>query len=51
LGGDGHNHTDRPPKFQKIDFPRFEGKTNPLLFVNKCELYFHQQRNMEEEKV
>jgi hypothetical protein len=48
---DGQHHHDRPPKFQKIDFPCFDGKTNPLLFVNRCESYFHQQRIMEEEKV
>jgi hypothetical protein len=31
---------DRPPKFQKWDFLRFDGKTDPLLFINKCESYF-----------
>jgi hypothetical protein len=50
-GGNGPHHTDRPPKFQKIDFPRFDGKSDPMLFVNRCESYFHQQRIMEEEKV
>jgi hypothetical protein len=27
---------DRPPRFQKLDFPRFDGKTDPMLFLNKC---------------
>jgi hypothetical protein len=48
---DGQHHYDWPPKFQKIDFPRFDDKTDPLIFVNRCESYFHQQRVMEEEKV
>jgi len=43
--------TDRPPKFQKWDFPRFDGKTDPLLFINKCESYFRQQRTLAEEQV
>ena len=37
--------TDRLPKFQKWDFPRFDGKTDPLLFINKCESYFRQHRS------
>jgi hypothetical protein len=42
---------DRPPRFQKLDFPRFDGKTDPMLFQNKCESYFRQQRTMPEERV
>jgi hypothetical protein len=42
-GHDGQHHIDRPPRFQKIDFPRFDGKSDPMLFVNRCESYFHQQ--------
>jgi hypothetical protein len=41
----------RPPRFQKMDFPRYNGKSDPLIFINRCESYFHQQRIMEEEKV
>ena len=47
----GEHHNDRPPRFQKMDFPRYDGKSDPLIFLNKCESYFHQQRIMEEEKV
>jgi hypothetical protein len=36
----GEHHNDRPPRFQKMDFPRYDGKS-----------YFHQQCIMEEEKV
>jgi hypothetical protein len=50
-GNDGQHHNDRPPRFQKMDFPRYDGKSDPLIFVNRCESYFHQQRIMEEEKV
>ena len=48
---DGQHHTDRPPRFQKLDFPRYDGKTDPLLFIIRCESYFRQQRTMPEEKV
>ena len=48
---DGSHHNDRPPRFQKMDFPRFNGKSDPLIFINRCESYFHQQRTMPEEKV
>ena len=48
---EGVPSVDRPPKFQKMDFPRYDGKSDPLIFLNRCESYFHQQRIMEEEKV
>jgi hypothetical protein len=53
---DGPHHTDRPSRFQKMDFPRFEGKSDPLLpdpliFINRCESYFCQQCTMPEEMV
>ena len=46
----GEHHNDRPPRFQKMDFPKFDGKSDPLAFINRCES-FHQQRITEEEKV
>ncbi|XP_066351695.1 uncharacterized protein [Miscanthus floridulus] len=48
---EGPRDLDRPPKFQKLDFPRYDGKTDPMLFINKCESYFRQQRTMAEERV
>jgi hypothetical protein len=48
---EGHRDLDRLPKFQKLDFPRYDGKTDPMLFINKCESYFRQQRTMAEERV
>ncbi|XP_015630184.1 uncharacterized protein [Oryza sativa Japonica Group] len=47
----GEPRTVRPPRFQKMDFPRYDGKSDPLTFLNWCESYFHQQRIMDEEKV
>jgi hypothetical protein len=49
--GTGEHHNDRPLQFQKMDFPRYDGKSDPLSFINRSESYFHQQRIMEEEKV
>jgi hypothetical protein len=34
-----------------MDFPRYDGKSDPLVFINRCESYFRQQRIMPEEKV
>jgi hypothetical protein len=53
VGGclEGPRDLDRPPRFQKLDFPRYDGKTDPMLFINKCESYFRQQRTMTEERV
>jgi hypothetical protein len=48
---EGPRDLDRPSKFQKLDFPRYDGKTDPMLFINKCESYFRQQRTMAEERV
>jgi hypothetical protein len=48
---DGQHHNDRPPRFQKKDFPRYDGKSDPLIFTSRCKSYFHQQRIMKEEKV
>ena len=47
----GEHHNDRPPRFQKMDFPKFDGKSDPLAFINRCESFFHQQRIAEEEQV
>ncbi|RLN12498.1 hypothetical protein C2845_PM09G12640 [Panicum miliaceum] len=53
VGGrpEGPRDLDHPPRFQKLDFPRYDGKTDPMLFINKCESYFRQQRTMGEERV
>jgi hypothetical protein len=34
--GIGEHHNDRPSRFQKMDFPRYNGKSDPLIFINRC---------------
>jgi hypothetical protein len=48
LGSSEHN---RPLRFQKMDFLKFDGKSDPLAFINRCESFFHQLRIIEEEQV
>jgi hypothetical protein len=48
---EGPRDPDHPPKHKKWDFPRFDGTTDPLLFLNKCESYFRHHRTMAEERV
>lgn len=38
-------------KHKRWDFPRFDGTTEPLLFLNKCEAYFRQYQTMSVECV
>jgi hypothetical protein len=33
--GTGEHHNDWPPQFQKMDFPRYDGKSDPLIFINR----------------
>jgi hypothetical protein len=49
--GSGEHYSDRPPRFQKMDFLKFDGKSDPLAFINRCESFFHQQRIIVEEQV
>lgn len=49
--GSGEHHQDRPPKHWRSEFPRYDGKSDPLIFINKCESFFVQQRIMVEERV
>jgi hypothetical protein len=39
----GDHHNDRPPKHWRPEFPRYDGKTDPLIFINRCESFFIQQ--------
>jgi hypothetical protein len=34
-----------------MDFPRFDGKFDIVVFINQCESYFRWEHIMEEEKV
>ena len=47
----GKHHNNRPPRFQKLGFPRYDGNSDPLIFINSCDTYFRRERIMEEEKV
>ena len=49
--GTGEHHQDRPPKHWRPEFPHYDGKSDPLIFINKCESFFLQQRIMHEERV
>jgi hypothetical protein len=46
----GEHHQDRPPKHWRPEFPRYDGKSDPLTFINKCESFFIQQRVMPVER-
>jgi hypothetical protein len=48
---DGLRDQDFHPKHNKWDFPRFDGTSDPMLFLNKCEANFRQHRTMAEERV
>jgi hypothetical protein len=39
------------PKLHKPDFPKFDGKGDPLSFIHRCEQFFRGYRVLEEEKV
>lgn len=39
------------PKYHKPDFPKFDGKSDPLTFLHRCEAFFRGYRVLEEEKV
>jgi hypothetical protein len=38
--GSGEHHQDRPPKHWRPEFPRFDGKGDPLPFINKVRVIF-----------
>jgi hypothetical protein len=34
-----------------MDFPKFDGNSDPVAFANQCESYFRRERIMAEEQV
>lgn len=42
---------DRPPRYHKLDFPKFDGHGDPLPFLNRCEQFFRGQRTPEDDKL
>lgn len=39
------------PRFTKLDFPRFNGTVDPIVWLSYCDNFFHHQRTPEEEKL
>src|SRR5262249_12369817 len=39
------------PKFTKLDFPKYDGKDDPLGWLNRCKHFFRHQQTPEEEMV
>jgi hypothetical protein len=39
------------PRQHKQDFPKFDGKSDPLTYIHRCEAFFRGYRILEEEKV
>jgi hypothetical protein len=51
-GNFGHfHHEDSVSRRPKFNFPSYEGESDPLTWLNKCETYFRGMRTMDEEKV
>jgi hypothetical protein len=48
---EGHADTLGVPRFQKLSFLTFDGKDDPLAWLNKCEHFFWAQRTPEADKV
>jgi hypothetical protein len=37
--------------YHKLDFPKFDGFSDPLAWLNRCEHYFHVRRTSEHKRV
>lgn len=46
-----HADTAGVPHFRKLTFPTFDGKSDPLGWLNKCDHFFRAQRTPEHDKV
>ncbi|KAF9662444.1 hypothetical protein SADUNF_Sadunf18G0053900 [Salix dunnii] len=58
LGPRGYPHLNHrvegrapPPRFSRLEFPLYDGKIDPLVWLSRCEHYFRHQHTPEEEKV
>lgn len=47
----GDDYRRDSARLPKINFPRFDGSTDPLPWLNQCESYFRGMRTLAEEKV
>ncbi|KAL4554165.1 hypothetical protein LXL04_039715 [Taraxacum kok-saghyz] len=43
-GDDGGPRDNRVPKFTKMEFPTYDGKEDPLAWLQKCEDFFEEQQ-------
>ncbi|XP_022680786.1 uncharacterized protein LOC111256682 [Setaria italica] len=52
-GGRAPRHHDGPerPRPPKLSFPKFDGESDPLPWLNQCNIFFRGHQTMEEEKV
>jgi len=48
---EGHADALGVPRFQKLNFPTFDGVDDPLGWLNKCDHFFRAQRTPEGDKV
>jgi hypothetical protein len=39
------------PRFHRLEFATFDGKEDPIQWLNRCDQFFDGQRTIEEEKV
>jgi hypothetical protein len=39
------------PRIHKLNFPTYDGKEDPLLWINRCEQFFRGQKTPETEQV
>jgi hypothetical protein len=46
-----HTPTAGVPRFHRLEFALFDGKEDPLQWLNRCEQFFEGQRTLEDEKV
>ncbi|XP_068645156.1 uncharacterized protein [Aristolochia californica] len=42
----GHN---RVPRYAKLDFPTYDGSTDPLIWLHRCDQFFYNQRTHNED--
>ena len=42
---------NRPPRFHRLEFPRFDGTEDPLGWIQRCDQFFRGQKTPESEKV
>nr|GMD09350.1 uncharacterized protein LOC109160849 [Ipomoea batatas] len=45
------DNTAPQSRFTKLDFPQYAGKEDPLIWLHRCELYFHTTHTPDREKV